>query len=181
MIPRFFGGGSFICIAEMPGTAKKGMEEGSMEEQEVSAVELEDGSYTVEVELEGGTGRASVTSPAELTVQDGEATARVEWSSSKYDYMVVGEEKYLPIQEEGNSTFEIPVLVFDEPMTVIADTTAMSVPHEVAYTLTFDSDSIVSGASEAREKAGIAVGVVLFVAVAAAVLWGRKRKRNGKK
>lgn len=181
MIPRFFGGGSFICIAEMPGTAKKGMEEGSMEEQEVSAVELEDGSYTVEVELEGGTGRASVTSPAELTVQDGEATARVEWSSSKYDYMVVGEEKYLPIQEEGNSTFEIPVLVFDEPMTVIADTTAMSVPHEVAYTLTFDSDSIVSGAYEAREKAGIAVGVVLFVAVAAAVLWGRKRKRNGKK
>ena len=43
---------------------------------------------------------------------------------------------------EGNSTFEIPVLYFDRPMTVIADTTAMSEPHEITYTLTFDSASL---------------------------------------
>ena len=31
---------------------------------------------------------------------------------------------------------------FDKPVTVIADTTAMSEPHEIEYTLTFDSSSV---------------------------------------
>ena len=56
--------------------------------------------------------------------------------------MVVGEDKYLPVNEEGNSVFEIPVNRFDYPMDVAADTTAMSTPHEIEYTLTFKSDSI---------------------------------------
>ena len=51
-------------------------------------------------------------------------------------------EKYLPVNTEGNSQFEIPVKYFDKPMDVIADTTAMSEPHEIEYTLTFDSASI---------------------------------------
>lgn len=103
---------------------------------------LEDGAYTCEVELEGGSGRASVTSPAELTVEDQAVTARIEWSSSNYDYMIVDDEKYLPVNKDGNSVFEIPVSVFDQAFTVLADTTAMSKPYEIEYKLTFDSSTI---------------------------------------
>lgn len=35
------------------------------------SLKLEDGSYTVEVRLEGGSGRAEVESPASLTVEKG--------------------------------------------------------------------------------------------------------------
>ena len=103
---------------------------------------LEDGEYTVSVALAGGSGRASVTSPAPLTVKDGAETAIIEWSSPNYDYMVVDGEKHLPINDGGNSAFEIPVSIFDRPMTVYADTTAMSQPHEIEYTLTFDSSTL---------------------------------------
>ena len=101
-----------------------------------------DGNFKVAVKLSGGSGRASVASPTILKYQDGVCTAVIEWSSSNYDYMRVGDQKYLPLVAEGNSTFEIPVLFFDRPMTVVADTTAMSEPHEITYTLTFDSASL---------------------------------------
>lgn len=104
--------------------------------------ELEDGEYTAEVTLDGGTGKATVESPAKLTVENGNVTAEIIWSSPNYDYMLVNEEKYTPVNTEGNSTFEIPVQVFDEAFDVIADTVAMSTPHEIEYTLQFDSDSI---------------------------------------
>lgn len=116
---------------------------------------LEDGEYTVEVELGGGSGRASVSSPAALRVENGQAFARIEWSSSHYDYMLVDGEKYLPVNTEGNSVFEIPVAGFDEPLAVIGDTTAMSVPHEVEYTLTFALSSV----EKAGEGAGAAPAV----------------------
>ncbi len=99
-------------------------------------MDLEDGEYTVDVALEGGTGRASVESPAKLVVEDGEATLTVVWSSENYDYMKIGDEKYDPVNEEGDSTFEIPVEKLNEPFQVIADTTAMSEPHEIEYELT---------------------------------------------
>ena len=44
----------------------------------------------------------------------------------------------MPVNTEGNSVFEIPV-VLDAPMQVIGDTVAMSTPHEIEYTLTFHS------------------------------------------
>jgi hypothetical protein len=56
--------------------------------------------------------------------------------------MVVGDEQYLPVNKEGNSVFEIPVTGFDFKLPVRADTTAMSTPHEIEYTLYFDSSSI---------------------------------------
>lgn len=99
---------------------------------------LEDGEYTAEVTLEGGSGRATVESPANLTVKDGEVTATIVWSSPNYDYMIVDGEKYEPVNTEGNSTFEILVDGFDYPMEVVADTVAMSEPHEIEYTLTFN-------------------------------------------
>ena len=100
-----------------------------------------DGSYTCEVTLEGGSGRATVDSPAALTVADGKMTATIIWSSPNYDYMIVDGEKYLPTNTEGNSTFEIPVAALGTPLSVVADTVAMSTPHEIEYTLTFSAPS----------------------------------------
>lgn len=103
---------------------------------------LADGEYTVEVTLEGGSGKAGIDSPARLSVEDGDVTAEITWSSPNYDYMLVEGEKYLPVNEEGNSVFQIPVRAFDRNIEVTADTTAMSKPHEIDYILYFDSASI---------------------------------------
>lgn len=109
---------------------------------EAEDTDLADGSYTAEVALEGGSGRATVDSPAELTVEDGEITATIVWSSPYYDYMIVDDERYEPVNEDGNSTFEIPISALDTAVEVSADTTAMSQPHLIDYTLTFDSSTL---------------------------------------
>lgn len=104
---------------------------------------LEDGIYQADVVLEGGSGKTSVESPAVMTVKDGKATATIIFSSPNYDYVICGEEKFLPVSEPGeNSAFELPVTGFDWKMPIAADTIAMSTPHEIEYTLTFDSAAI---------------------------------------
>ena len=119
--------------------------EGAADTFDLSAVE--DGSYTIELTMEGGSGRASIQSPAQITVTDGAATATLEWSSPNYDYMLVNGEKYLPVNTEGNSVFEVPVEALDVPLTMIGDTVAMSTPHEVEYTVTFHSETLESAES----------------------------------
>lgn len=116
--------------------------EGTADTFDLSTVE--DGSYTIELTMEGGSGRASIQSPAQLAVADGAATATLEWSSPNYDYMLVNGEKYLPVNTEGNSVFEVPVEALDAPLTMIGDTVAMSTPHEVEYTVTFHSETLES-------------------------------------
>ena len=111
---------------------------------ETAAEAPADGSYTCAVTLEGGSGRATVESPAALTVADGAMTATIVWSSPNYDYMLIDGEKYLPINTEGNSTFEIPVAALDTALAVTADTVAMSTPHEIDYTLTFASATLAA-------------------------------------
>ena len=119
--------------------------EGAADTFDLSAVE--DGSYTIELTMEGGSGRASIQSPTQITVADGAATAILEWSSPNYDYMLVNGEKYLPVNTEGNSVFEVPVEALDVPLTMIGDTVAMSTPHEVEYTVTFHSETLESAES----------------------------------
>lgn len=104
--------------------------------------EPEDGNYTIALTFEGGSGKASVSSPADLTVADGKMTVTLIWSSQNYDYMIVDGEKYLPVNTEGNSVFEIPVPALDKPIEVIGDTVAMSTPHEIEYTITFHADTL---------------------------------------
>ena len=116
--------------------------EGAADTFDLSTVE--DGSYTIELTMEGGSGRASIQSPAQLAIADGAATAILEWSSPNYDYMLVNGEKYLPVNTEGNSVFEVPVEALDAPLTMIGDTVAMSTPHEVEYTVTFHSETLES-------------------------------------
>ena len=114
------------------------------EAQAENTLPLEEGIYTVDLAFEGGSGKAKVLSPATVTVSGENVTATIQWSSPNYDYMIVDGEKYLPVNTEGDSVFEIPVLFFDKPMDVIGDTVAMSKPHEIEYALTFYSDTMKS-------------------------------------
>ncbi len=117
-----------------------------MDENAAAAIALADGTYTIEVGFEGGSGKSHVLTPCTLKVENGAATATIVWSSDKYDYMLVDGQRYDVLTTEGGSTFEIPVRALDTPLTVIGDTTAMSTPHEIEYTLTFDSATAVEAA-----------------------------------
>lgn len=117
----------------------------ALEEGVVTTVEslgLADGTYSIEVFLEGGSGKASIESPTVLTVENGEAYLEITWSSSNYDYMKLDDVKYELADQEGNSNFILPIQVFDWNVSVIADTIAMSEPHEIEYTILLDSSTI---------------------------------------
>ncbi|MBR1865790.1 MAG: hypothetical protein IJ801_04720 [Lachnospiraceae bacterium] len=149
------------------------------ENPDLSPVEMsvKDGDYTMELTLTGGSGKATVVSPAAIRVTDARATAQIEWSSPNYDYMIVNGQTYLPVNEEGNSVFEIPLLALDQAVDVIADTVAMSKPHEIAYTLTFHSDTLKSGKDRNVTVVIIGTVVVLVVLVAVPVV-SRTRKKK---
>ena len=111
-----------------------------------------DGTYEASVTLEGGSGKATIESPCKLTVSDGSMNARLVWSSTHYDYMIVDGTKYLNENPGGNSTFTVPVPVLGEPFPVIGDTTAMSEPHEIEYMLTITIDDGGSSRSDAEDN-----------------------------
>lgn len=93
-----------------------------------------DGEYDGFVSLSGGSGRAYIMEPCKVTISSGNVTAHIIWSSPNYDYMIIDGAKYYPVNKEGNSEFVIPVRL-DEDIPVQADTTAMSTPHLIDYTL----------------------------------------------
>ncbi len=130
---------------------------------------LDDGIYTIEAVLSGGSGRASLNS-ARIAVLDGAAMAVIEWSSPNYDYMIVNGAKYLPINDTGNSKFLIPVCAFDKEFAVIADTLAMSKPHEVEYTITFQTDTakkLENGRGLSIQTAALIMTAIIAVIIAA--------------
>ena len=126
-----------------------------------------DGRYSIEVSLTGGSGRAFVTSPTWLTVRGGQGYATILWSSPYYDYMILDGRKYLnETRDGGNSTFTIPITALDVPMEVIADTTAMGEPVEIAYTLTFYRDTVDSKNRVPQEGAkSVLTGAFLFIVI----------------
>ena len=97
-----------------------------------------DGTYQVNVTLSGGSGRAKIASPTELTVKDGRAMAKIVWSSDKYDYMEVEGIRFTPEIQNGHSVFMVPVTELDKPLAMVGDTTAMSTPHAIDYQLTLE-------------------------------------------
>ena len=117
-------------------------ENGDSSDSASASADITDGEHTIEVTLDGGSGKAAVESPTVIRRKGDEYTAVITWSSPYYDYMIVDGQRYEPVNTEGNSVFEIPVAALDAPLRVIADTTAMSEPHEIEYTLTFDSSTI---------------------------------------
>ena len=141
--------------------------------------DLEDGEYSIQVDLEGGSGKASVSSPTLMLVKDGRMYAELQWSSSNYDYMIVDGEKFQNESEEGrNSVFTIPVTALDDKMEVIADTLAMGAPHEIDYTLTFYEASIGSKGQLPQEAAKRVVAVAMVIIVGGGILNYFVNKRN---
>lgn len=141
--------------------------------------DLEDGEYSIQVDLEGGSGKASVSSPTLMLVKNGRMYAELQWSSSNYDYMIVDGEKFQNESEEGrNSVFTIPVTALDDKMEVITDTLAMGAPHEIDYTLTFYEASIGSKGQLPQEAAKRVVAVAMVIIVGGGILNYFVNKRN---
>lgn len=108
----------------------------------VSSLGIDDGSYYVNVYLEGGAGDESVESPALLLLQEGTAAAMILWSFPDYDHMTVDGLKLDAEIADDRSSFIIPVTGFDFPMPVTAGSTTEGKTQETDYTLYFDSYSI---------------------------------------
>ena len=141
------------------------------------SVDRKDGEYSIEVNMTGGSGRVSVTSPTLLIVRNGKAYAKLYWSSTYYDYMIVDGVKYQNnTRDGGTSTFIIPITSMDAPVPVIADTTAMGDPVEISYQLTFYADTIGSRNLVPQIATRRVLIVALFIILAGAVLSFLTRK-----
>lgn len=140
-----------------------------------------DGEFSIEVNMIGGSGRASISSPTWLYVRDGKAYAKLLWSSAYYDYMIIGDKTFYNLTKDGgNSTFEIPIVVMDEAFPVIADTTAMGDPVEIRYELTFYSMTVGSKGKipqEAAKKVLIIAAAILAVGFVLNLILKKKRKQ----
>lgn len=138
---------------------------------------LKDGEYRVDVKLSGGSGKASVKSPARVGVRDGDIKAEIRWDSPNYDYMEIEGEEYYPVNEDGDSVFIVDAEL-DREIPVKAETLAMSEPHMIDYTLYFDSASL-----KKEESGSVFIAAAIVVAVLAgfiAALVMRKRMRHEK-
>lgn len=111
-----------------------------------------DGDYMIDIELQGGSGRASIDSPTKLRIDHQKYFLTVTFHSPNYDYIISQEEKYLPVNQTGNSSFEFPVKQIDGTVPIIADTVAMSTPHEIEYRLILNQESLTN--SETGEQVG---------------------------
>ena len=134
--------------------------------------------------LQGGSGKAFVETPCPVYEKEGILCALITWSSDHYDYMIVGGEKLLPVNTEGNAQFMVPLgspegiagegagiesaesgsmeALSDAlngrtlEIDVQADTTAMSTPHLIDYTLSFvfyktQEEAVGTGAEKADD------------------------------
>ena len=144
-------------------------------------IDYPDGEYSIEVNMVGGSGRASISSPTWLIVRDGKAYAKLLWSSAYYDYMIIGDETFYNLTKDGGSSmFEIPIVCMDKSFPVIADTTAMGDPVEIRYELTFYSETVGSKGripQEAAKKVLIIAAAILVVGGVLNFIVKRKRKQ----
>ena len=164
------------------GSSEKKGRENAVQNTEAQALQIDipDGDYSIEVSLAGGSGRASVTTPTWMNVQEGRAYARLLWSSPYYDYMILDGKKYLnETTDGGSSSFTIPITAMDAPMEIIADTTAMGDPVEIDYTLTFYEDTIGSKNRVPQEGAlRVLAGAAVFIIVGGIVNHFIKKRRR---
>lgn len=138
-----------------------------------------DGQYMIEVTLSGGSGRATIQSPAKLCVVNRVATATIVWSSPYYDYMLADGIAYYPVNTSGNSTFELPVTL-NENVEITARTIAMSEPHEIDYTLYFNSARLKPlgrNGSSPIQPGGVGAAI-LIIGLAAFFMCKERRRDN---
>lgn len=136
-----------------------------------------DGKYMIDVELTGGSGKATVKSPAELIVDNGDIQAKIEWNSSNYDYMKIGDEEYYPEPDNENSVFIINVSELDKDIEITAQTVAMSKPRMIDYTLHFDS-STMENADKSFVPFIVAGGILAVMIISAVALIKNRKKKN---
>lgn len=151
---------------------------------EAMEVPYEDGEYSIEVSMAGGTGRVTISSPTLMIVKDGRAYAKILMSSSRYDWMIAGGEKYLNENTNGgNSYFIIPIPAMDSLVHIIANTTAMGDPVAIEYTLTFYADTIGNKGQIPQEAAKKVLIAAIIIIVVGGVLnyFVKKKKRRVRK
>ena len=159
----------------------KQQRQAAAEALEPVTMDMEDGEYSIEVNMTGGSGRASISSPTLLIVREGKAYARLLWSSTYYDYMILdGDAYFYNLTEDGGpSSFEIPITALDEPIPVVADTTAMGDPVEIQYTLTFYAETVGDKGQIPQESAKLVLLIAGVIIVGGGVLnWLVKKKRK---
>ena len=105
----------------------------------------------IAVSLEGGTGKATILSPVTLSTEDDQSYAHFVWSSSNYDLMIVDGVEYRPVSLEPGSTFIIPIEPDQHDLEIQAQTTAMSEPHLITYTVHFGVEAPRSSANMAAD------------------------------
>lgn len=141
-------------------------------------VDMEDGEYSIAVDMTGGSGRASISSPTLMIVKGGKAYARLIWSSSHYDYMIVGGTRYdNETTDGGNSTFTVPISDMDSIIPIIADTTAMDEPVAIEYSLTFYQESVGKKSLIPQEATKRVLVVALIIIIAGGVINYLVKKR----
>ncbi len=111
-------------------------------------------TYLVDITFEGGSGKAYIKSPVEVTDDNGSLTAKFVWSSKNYDYMIVDGVIYENENEGAESTFTVEIDNITEPIKVIGDTVAMSTPHEIEYLITWGKKEISDAGSTADSVSG---------------------------
>ena len=93
-----------------------------------------DGEYAPDgFTFSGGSGKVTITCP-KITVAEGEVTATLVFSSPNYPRVLVDGAEYPAVHDGDTSVFEVPAPL-NVDFTVVGTTTAMSKPHDVAYTL----------------------------------------------
>jgi iron complex transport system substrate-binding protein len=111
-------------------------------------------TYLVDITFEGGSGKAYIKSPVEVTDDNGSLTAKFVWSSKNYDYMIVDGVRYENENEGAESTFTVEIDNVTDPLKVIGDTVAMSTPHEIEYLITWGKKEISDAGSTADSVSG---------------------------
>lgn len=140
-----------------------------------SAGNREDGHYTVEAVLKGGSGRVSIQSPVQVEIAEGKIVATFIWTSSFYEYMLIDGEKFLPESRDkknDTTTFRIPLKAV-ETFPFVAQTSKMSRPYDIEYSIEFDLSTLKKTSQYDALRTAIlfmAVGVI----IAFAVLLGRR-------
>ena len=80
--------------------------------------------------------------PLLLTVEEEGSFLTFTMSSPYYDYVIVEGERFEPLEPDGNSTFRVPFERLNEDFLFTADTTAMSEPHEIDYSVRIDLEAL---------------------------------------
>lgn len=110
---------------------------------------LPEGNFKSELILDGGTGRVTVQSPADVHIENGVITVEIIWSSPNYDLMIVNGKEYKPLpSDEGTARFSVEIPSLDTPLEIQAETIAMSAPHMIDYTLTVSGKEILANTEE---------------------------------